>query len=90
MGAKDRTFGFMIALPAVLLFLVIAIFPLVSSIWTSLYDQSLLRPERTFVGLDNYVAVWDEFFARLGTTLVFASLATVFPTHPRPSPSRCC
>ncbi len=79
LGAKDRTFGFMIALPAVLLFLVIAIFPLVSSIFTSLFDQSLLRPERTFVGLDNYAAVWDEFFARLGTTLVFASLSTIFP-----------
>lgn len=79
LGAKDRTFGFMIALPAVLLFLVIAIFPLVSSIGTSLYDQSLLRPERTFVGLGNYAAIWDEFFARLGTTLVFASLSTVFP-----------
>ena len=79
LGAKDRTFGFMIALPAVLLFLVIAIFPLVSSIGTSLYNQSLLRPERTFVGLDNYGLIWDEFVARLGTTLVFASLSTVFP-----------
>ncbi|MGO4781211.1 hypothetical protein AB4084_37585, partial [Lysobacter sp. 2RAB21] len=68
LGAKDRTFGFMIALPAVLLFLVIAIFPLVSSIGTSLYDQSLLRPERTFVGFDNYALIWDELVARLGTT----------------------
>lgn len=79
LGAKDRTFGFMIALPAVLLFLVIAIYPLVSSIGTSLYDQSLLRPERTFVGFGNYAAIFGEFVERLGTTLVFSSLATVFP-----------
>lgn len=79
LGAKDRTFGFMIALPAVLLFLVIAIYPLVSSIGTSLYDQSLLTPDRTFVGFDNYVAIFGEFMARLGTTLTFATLATIFP-----------
>jgi multiple sugar transport system permease protein len=79
LGAKDRTFGFMIALPAILLFLVIAIFPLVSSIGTSLYDQSLLRPDRTFVGFENYTEVWAEFVARVGTTLTFATLATIFP-----------
>jgi multiple sugar transport system permease protein len=79
LGARDRTFGFMIALPAVLLFIVISIYPLLSSIGTSLFDQSLLRPERSFVGFDNYTAVWGEFAARLGTTLTFASLATIFP-----------
>ncbi|MDQ0643190.1 carbohydrate ABC transporter permease [Microbacterium murale] len=79
LGAKDRTFGFMIALPAVLLFLVIAIYPLVSSIGTSLYDQSLLRPERTFVGFGNYTSIFGEFAERLGTTLVFSSLSTIFP-----------
>lgn len=79
LGAKDRTFGIMIALPAILLFLVIAIFPLVSSVGTSLYDQSLLRPERTFVGGANYTAIWGEFVARVGTTLTFATLATIFP-----------
>ncbi|MCS5716931.1 sugar ABC transporter permease [Herbiconiux sp. CPCC 205763] len=79
LGARDRTFGFMIALPAVLLFIVISIYPLVSSIGTSLFDQSLLRPERNFVGMANYSAVWEEFVARLGTTLIFSSLATIFP-----------
>jgi multiple sugar transport system permease protein len=79
LGARDRTFGFMIALPAVLLFIVISIYPLVSSIGTSLFDQSLLRPERSFVGVANYSAVWGEFVARLGTTLIFSSLATIFP-----------
>jgi len=79
LSARDRTFGFMIALPAVVLFIVISIYPLVSSIGTSLFDQSLLRVERTFVGFDNYSAVWGKFVARLGTTLIFSTLATIFP-----------
>lgn len=77
--ATDRTFGFMIAVPAVSIFLVIAIYPLVASISTSLFEQSLLRPERAFVGLANFPAVWDEFLARLGTTLIFAGFATALP-----------
>ena len=76
---RDRHFGFMIALPAALLFLVISVVPLVSSIGTSLFKQSLLRPERTFVGFDNYARVIGEFVARLGTTLTFSVLATIFP-----------
>ncbi|MFI8221470.1 carbohydrate ABC transporter permease [Streptomyces sp. NPDC085932] len=79
LGARDRTFGFMLAVPAVALFLVVAVYPLVASIGTSLYDQSLIRPERRFVGLGNFVDVWPVFVDRLGNTLVFSTLATIFP-----------
>ncbi len=79
LSARDSLFGFMIALPAVLVFLVIAIYPLLSSLGTSLYDQSLLRPERNFVGVGNYATVWGEFVEHVGTTLTFAALATIFP-----------
>jgi multiple sugar transport system permease protein len=78
-SASDRRFAFMIALPAVLLFLVISLFPLVSGIFTSLFKQSLLRPGRTFVGLDNYTKIFGEFFDRLGTTLIFSVSATILP-----------
>jgi multiple sugar transport system permease protein len=79
LSARDRTFGFMIALPACALFLAVVIYPLVASIGTSLYDQSLIRPDREYVGLRNYADVWPEFVGRLGTTLVFSVLATIGP-----------
>ncbi|MFC9328821.1 carbohydrate ABC transporter permease [Kitasatospora sp. NPDC057015] len=78
-AARDRTFGFMLVAPALTLFLVVAVYPLLAGVATSFYDQSLIRPERRFVGLDNYAAVWPDFVDRLGTTLVFSALATVFP-----------
>ncbi|MEU5921715.1 sugar ABC transporter permease [Streptomyces sp. NPDC047141] len=78
-GARDRTFGFMLAAPALALFLVVAVYPLAAGVATSFYDQSLIRPDRRFVGLGNYAAVWPDFVDRLGTTLVFSGLATVFP-----------
>lgn len=77
--SKDRGFGFLIAMPAIVLFLVVSIYPLVASIGTSLYDQSLVRPGRSFVGVDNYVQVLPQFMDRLGTTLVFAIAATLIP-----------
>ncbi len=79
LNGRDRTFGFMIAAPAVALFLAVAVYPLVASLGTSLYDQSLIRPGRSFIGFDNYSDVWPDFVDRLGTTLVFSVLATVFP-----------
>lgn len=79
LGARDRTFGFMLALPAVALFAVVAIYPLVASVWTSLFDQSLLRSDRSYVGLDNYSEIWPDFLSRLGTTLVYSVLATAGP-----------
>ncbi|MFJ9980684.1 carbohydrate ABC transporter permease [Streptomyces cyaneofuscatus] len=79
LGARDRTFGFLLAAPAVALFLVVGAYPLLAGIWTSLFDQSLIRPERAYIGLDNYRSVLPDFIDRLGTTLVFASLATVCP-----------
>jgi multiple sugar transport system permease protein len=69
----------MLALPAVALFAVVAIYPLVASVWTSLFDQSLLRPDRSYVALDNYSAIWPDFLSRLGTTLVYSVLATAGP-----------
>ncbi|MFJ3497954.1 carbohydrate ABC transporter permease [Streptomyces sp. NPDC086091] len=69
----------MLAAPAVALFLVVAVYPLLAGVWTSFYDQSLIRPEREFTGLDNYTAVWPDFVDRLGTTLVFATFATICP-----------
>src|SRR5215475_9771359 len=79
LAVRDRTFGFMIGLPAVVIFLVVAVYPMVASIGTSLYDQSLLRSDRTFIGLHNYALVWPDFVDRLGTTLTFSTLATVGP-----------
>ncbi|QMU76502.1 sugar ABC transporter permease [Streptacidiphilus sp. PB12-B1b] len=79
LGARDRTFGFMLAAPAVALFLVVAVYPLVAGFGTSLYDQSLIWPGRKFVGFGNYADVWPDFLARLGTTLEFSVLATVCP-----------
>ncbi|WP_144122843.1 carbohydrate ABC transporter permease [Catellatospora sichuanensis] len=77
---SDRTFGFLLTLPALVLFGAIVFYPLVGSLTTSLFEQSLVQPGREFVGLDNFRAVLDDqFWPVLWNTLVFTGLGTIAP-----------
>lgn len=63
-------------LPALLVYIAFMAWPLVNSMRYSLYTGSGYRPE-TFVGLDNYVRLFndpyyrDRFFNALGNTFIF-------------------
>ena len=74
---SNGTFGFLLTLPAVVLFGAIVLYPLIGSLTTSLFEQSLVAPGRAFVGLDNFRHVLDnEFWPVLQNTLVFTVAAT--------------
>jgi len=77
---SDRTFGFLLTLPAVVLFAAIVLYPLVGSLTASLFQQSLVIPGRSFVGLDNFRHVLDDqFWPVLRNTLVFTVFSTACP-----------
>jgi multiple sugar transport system permease protein len=79
-GLSDRTFGFLLTLPALALFGGVILYPLIGALTTSVFEQSLVLPGRTFVGVDNFVAVLDDnFWPVLRTTLVFTVASTVAP-----------
>ncbi|MEU0553022.1 sugar ABC transporter permease [Dactylosporangium sp. NPDC006015] len=77
---KDRTFGFLLTLPALALLSAVVLYPLVGSLTTSLFDQSLVLPGRSFAGLANFTDVLGrQFWPTLRNTLVFTAGATVAP-----------
>ncbi|WP_155370794.1 carbohydrate ABC transporter permease [Catellatospora vulcania] len=77
---SDRTFGFLLTLPALVLFGAIVFYPLIGSLTTSLFEQSLVQPGREFVGLGNFRAVLDDqFWPVLWNTIVFTGLGTIAP-----------
>ncbi|MBB5874473.1 multiple sugar transport system permease protein [Allocatelliglobosispora scoriae] len=77
---SNKTFGFLLTLPALVLFGAIVLYPLVGSLTTSLFEQSLVQEGREFVGLDNFRAVLDDqFWPVLWNTLVFTALGTLVP-----------
>ncbi|WP_433058262.1 carbohydrate ABC transporter permease [Dactylosporangium sp. CS-033363] len=77
---KDRTFGFLLTLPALALLGAVVLYPLVGALSTSLFHQSLVLPGRSFAGLDNFTAVLHQnFWPVLEHTLVFTVGSTVVP-----------
>ncbi len=82
-GAKltESQTGFLLVLPALLVFSFIILYPFINSVMMSFTDQSLLKPDRSFVGLDNYVRLFSnpEFLGTLKNTFVFVLFGTLVP-----------
>lgn len=76
----DRRFAVLLLLPGLTLFAIVVLYPLVASLTTGLFEQSLVEPGRRFVGLANLADVLgDRFWPLLKTTLVFTAGATLTP-----------
>lgn len=76
----ERTFLTFLLLPGVVLLAVIVLYPLIRSLASAFFDESLLYPGMTFVGFENIVAVLnDEFAPLLWQTMIFTVGATVLP-----------
>jgi len=79
-GLSDRAFGFLLTLPALVLFVAIVLYPLIASLTTSLFTQSLVLPGRSFAGLENFRTVLaGQFWSVLQNTLVFTVACTLIP-----------
>jgi multiple sugar transport system permease protein len=67
---SDRSL-WLFALPSLALLTVVLLYPLGLSVYTSFFDAYMPRPERSFVGLANYAALFGEsrFWASLATTI---------------------
>ncbi|MFK4834764.1 carbohydrate ABC transporter permease [Microbacterium sp. ZW T2_14] len=77
---SERTFLAFLLLPGVVLLCAIVLYPLIRSLISAFFDENLLYPGMTFVGLQNIVAVLTtEFGPLLTQTLIFTVGATVAP-----------
>jgi len=65
LSQNDRSFGWLMTAPGLLALLLIVLFPLLFTVFTSAFDYTLLhRKYDTFVGFDNYLgAISDEYFS---------------------------
>ena len=76
----DGRFALLLLLPGGALLLGVVLYPLVAALVTAFFEQSLVVPGRTFVGLANIVDVLTGDFPRLlWQTLVFTVGTTIFP-----------
>ena len=61
--------------PATLLFCLLMLFPMVMVLRYSLMDSAIMKPNATFVGLQNYLTNFENpvFWQAVGHTLYFMS-----------------
>ena len=77
---SDAQVGVLLVLPALVLFGVIILYPLLNSMYIGFLDKSLVYPGQEFVGLENIQKVLErDFVDILVTTLYFTLGATVLP-----------
>jgi multiple sugar transport system permease protein len=79
-GFAERRLLFLalIALPAIVYVLLVALWPVAQGVYYSFFDYNLLRPaSRSFVGFDNYRAIWDDETTRRAAlnTFLFTAAA---------------
>jgi multiple sugar transport system permease protein len=76
-GPGDRRFGYAMVLPAVLVILLVGLFPLIYSLAVSVQNISLLEEDTSFSGLLNYARLLEDarFWRSLGHTFLFLVVA---------------
>jgi multiple sugar transport system permease protein len=79
-GLSGGAFAILLVLPGLALLVAVVLYPLISSLVTAFFEQSLVEPGRRFVGLENLQAVLDsDFLPLLRQTLVFTVGTTLVP-----------
>ena len=78
---SDRQVGVLLILPGLAVFAAIILCPFVDAILMSFTDRSMIYPNYSWVGLDNYKKVFqDPYFGKtLWTTVLFVVGSTVLP-----------
>jgi len=83
-GRRRRTGWPLVAafvLPALAVYLLFMVWPLVGNLELSLHAWDGFAPQRTFVGLDNYIALVNDadFWSAFSNNLIWAIIGTVAP-----------
>lgn len=80
LAARDRRFGQLMAAPGLAALLLVIVFPILFTLYTSAFDFTLINPRHdTFVGLDHYARAFGlaEFGNALYVTLWFVVAVVV-------------
>lgn len=65
--------------PAVVIFGVFVFWPTLYTLYLSFFDWSMIAPKKTFVGLDNYIRLFQDpkFYSVIGNTVVYIGILMV-------------
>lgn len=81
-GSNTRTQAVILLGPALIIYVVFAVFPMLDVIWLSFFKWNGLDPLKTYVGAANYVDVFTKdpvFWVAFRNTLIWTALSVVIP-----------
>jgi raffinose/stachyose/melibiose transport system permease protein len=70
-------------LPALVIYAVFALFPMVDGLWLSFFDWDGVSPDRNWVGLENYVQIFTQdpvFWRAVSNSVIWVTLSLIIPT----------
>ncbi len=70
-------------LPALIIYAVFALYPMVDGLWLSFFDWDGVSADRHWVGLENYVQVFTQdpvFWRAVSNSVIWVTLSLVIPT----------
>ena len=78
-GNAERRTAYYMVLPALLIILIVAFYPILTSVWLSLH-QATITQTGAFTGLENYTEMFqnDDFVEGLSNTVVFTVVSVAF------------
>lgn len=78
-AGRQRRDGWLLVLPALVLILALAVYPLIYSFWLALHDWNLQNPENSFIGLDNFRTALrdDRLWSSLKNTWLIVIIGVV-------------
>lgn len=71
---KTKVWPYVFIFPAMLIFIIFSIYPLIYMGYLSFHDWNFISPEKPFVGLDNYIHIFSDsnFYEIIWNTLEYA------------------
>jgi raffinose/stachyose/melibiose transport system permease protein len=70
-------------LPALLIYAVFALYPMVDGLWLSFFDWDGVSQDRNWVGLENYVQIFTQdpvFWRAVQNSVIWVTLSLIIPT----------
>jgi ABC-type sugar transport system permease subunit len=79
-GNPERRLAYYMVLPALLIILIVAFYPVLSSVWLSLHPDVTIVQTGTALGLDNYTEMFanEDFRIGLRNTVLFTVISVFF------------
>src|SRR5882724_3743456 len=77
---RAKALPYLYVAPAIALFFLLMLFPMVTVFRYSLLDRPIMSPHPTFVGLSNFQSLFADpvFWQSIGNTLYFTIVSVVF------------